>query len=82
MIAGGNERRLKDRLAGFPTSYTTDPASDHSTELGKGTIAWPALLKQARKQGIHYAFLDYDRTSVPILDSLKQSLTYLKTVKD
>jgi sugar phosphate isomerase/epimerase len=73
---------LKDRLAGFPTSYTTDAASDHSTELGKGTIAWPALLKQAKKQGIHYAFLDYDRTSVPILDSLKQSLTYLKTVKD
>jgi sugar phosphate isomerase/epimerase len=73
---------LKDRLPGFPASYTTDPDSDHSTELGKGTIAWGTLLKQARNQGIHYAFLDYDRTSVPILESLQQSLTYLKTLKD
>jgi sugar phosphate isomerase/epimerase len=73
---------LKDRLPGFPASYTTDPNSDHSTELGKGTIPWSTLLKQARKQGIHYAFLDYDRTSIPILDSLKQSFTYLETLKD
>ena len=71
---------LKDRLPGFPASYTTDPDSDHSTELGKGTIAWPALLRQARSQGIHYAFLDYDKSSGPILDSLRQSFTYLKTV--
>jgi sugar phosphate isomerase/epimerase len=73
---------LKDRLAGFPASYTTDADSDHSTELGKGSIDWPALLKQARKQGIRYAFLDYDKTSIPILDSLKQSFTYLETLKD
>jgi sugar phosphate isomerase/epimerase len=72
---------LKDRLAGFPTSYTTDPGSDHSTELGKGTIPWPALLQQARHQGIRYAFLDYDKTSMPILDSFEQSFAYLKTIK-
>jgi len=73
---------LKDRLPGFPTSYTTDAASDHSTELGKGTIAWPALLRQAGNQGIHHAFLDYDQSSVPILDSLNDSVTYLKTLQD
>ena len=73
---------LKDRLPGFPTTYTTDPGSDHSTELGKGAIQWPALLRQARKQGIRNAFLDYDRSSIPILDTLGQSLTYLKTLKD
>jgi sugar phosphate isomerase/epimerase len=73
---------LKDRLPGFPTTYTTDPDSDHSTELGKGSINWGTLLKQARKQGIRYAFLDYDKTSIPILDSLKQSFTYLETLKD
>jgi sugar phosphate isomerase/epimerase len=71
---------LKDRLPGFPTSYTTDAGSDHSTELGKGTIAWPTLLRQAGKQGIRYAFLDYDKSSSPILDSLGQSFTYLKTL--
>jgi sugar phosphate isomerase/epimerase len=73
---------LKDRLPGFPTSYTTDPASDHSTELGKGTIAWPALLRQAGTQNIRYAFLDYDKSSIPILDSLEQSFAYLKTLQD
>jgi sugar phosphate isomerase/epimerase len=73
---------LKDRLPGFPASYTTDPGSDHSTELGKGTIGWPALLRQAREQGIGYAFLDYDKSSKPILDSLEESFTYLKTLQD
>lgn len=73
---------LKDRLPGFATSYTTDAGSDHSTELGKGTIAWPALLRQAGDQGIRHAFLDYDQSSVPILDSLKDSVTYLKTLQD
>ncbi len=71
---------LKDRLPGFATSYTTDAESDHSTELGKGTIAWPSLLRQAASQGIQYAFLDYDKSSGPILDSLRQSFTYLKTL--
>jgi sugar phosphate isomerase/epimerase len=72
---------LKDRLAGFPSSYTTDAGSDHSTELGKGTIAWPALLRQAQHQGIRYAFLDYDKVAIPILDSLNQSFAYLKKLK-
>lgn len=73
---------LKDRLPGFPASYTTDADSDHSTELGKGTIAWPALLSQAAEQGIRYAFLDYDKSSRPILDSLEESFTYLTTLQD
>jgi sugar phosphate isomerase/epimerase len=71
---------LKDRLSGYPTSYTTDPGSDHSIELGKGTIAWPELLIQARNQGIRYAFLDYDKSAGPILDSFRQSLAYLNTL--
>jgi sugar phosphate isomerase/epimerase len=73
---------LKDRLPGFPATYTTDEDSDHSTELGKGTIAWPALLQGARKQGIQHAFLDYDKSSGPILESLEQSLSYLRTLQE
>lgn len=72
---------LKDRLAGFPFTYTTDAGSDHSTELGKGTISWPALLRQAQQQGIRYAYLDYDKTASPVLESLNQSFAYLKTLK-
>jgi len=71
---------LKDRLPGFPFSYTADSASDHSTELGRGTIPWPAVLGEARRRDIRYAFLDYDKTAGPILDSLKESVGYLKTL--
>jgi sugar phosphate isomerase/epimerase len=72
---------LKDRTPNATTSYNVDPASDHFTELGKGTIAWPRLLAQARKQGIHYAFLDQDETSIPVLDSLKVSYSYLQSIR-
>jgi sugar phosphate isomerase/epimerase len=72
---------MKDRVPNAPTSFNIDPSSDHFTELGKGTIAWPRLLAQARKQGIRYAFLDQDETSGPVLDSMKESYAYLQTLK-
>lgn len=72
---------VKDRIAGVPTSYAADTTAEHFTELGKGTIAWPALLHQARHQGIRYVFIDQDKTEMPVLESLKQSLAYLRTLK-
>ena len=72
---------LKDRIAGAPTSYATDATAEHFTELGKGSIPWPALLKQAREQDIRYVFLDQDKTEMPVLQSLEQSFTYLQTMK-
>jgi hypothetical protein len=39
------------------------------------------LLRQAGQQGIRYAFLDYDKSTSPILDSFRQSLAYLETLK-
>jgi sugar phosphate isomerase/epimerase len=72
---------LKDRTPNAPVSYDTDATSEHFTELGKGTIQWPALLAQARKQGIRYAFVDQDETSGPVLESLKESYAYLRTLK-
>ncbi len=69
---------LKDRLPNVPTSYTPDADADHFTELGKGTIDWPALLKQAKRQGIRYAFVDQDETAIPVLDSLRESYDYLR----
>lgn len=72
---------IKDRIAGVPTSYTEDAAAEHFTELGKGAIAWPSLLIQARRQGIRYVFLDQDKTEMPVLQSLQQSFTYLQTLK-
>jgi sugar phosphate isomerase/epimerase len=72
---------LKDRIANVPTSFANDATAEHFTELGKGTISWPALLHQARQQGIRYAFMDQDKTGMPVLDSLQQSFNYLRTLK-
>ncbi len=72
---------MKDRIANAPVSYNMDASSEHFTELGKGAIDWPRLLKQARKQGIRYAFLDQDETNGPVLASMKASYEYLRTVK-
>ena len=72
---------LKDRKPNAPTSFDMEATSEHFTEVGKGTVQWPALLSQAHKQGIKYAFVDQDETSEPVLESLKESYTYLRTLK-
>ena len=68
---------LKDRLAGAQTGYITDPPQ-YFTELGKGTIDWPAILVQARSEGVKYAFVDQDDTSLPIPQSLAVNRAYLR----
>lgn len=69
---------MKDRTAGAPTGFAMGAVAEHFTELGTGSIAWPELLKQAKRQGIKYAFLDQDETKPPVFESMKQSFGYLK----
>jgi sugar phosphate isomerase/epimerase len=69
---------LKDRTEGAPTGFEMGPGAEHFTELGKGTIAWPRLLAQARRQGIRYAYLDQDETAGPVVESMTESFAYLK----
>jgi sugar phosphate isomerase/epimerase len=71
---------MKDRLPNSPISYDMEKSSEHFTELGKGTINWRAILLQARKQGVHYAFLDQDETALPVPESMKISRAYLRTL--
>jgi sugar phosphate isomerase/epimerase len=71
---------LKDRTTNASTSYNMDASSEHFTEIGSGTIAWPRILEQAHKQGIRYAFVDQDETSIPVLESLAKSFSYLRTL--
>ena len=72
---------LKDRVANAPQSFiVNDAATSYCTELGKGTVNWPALLKQAHSQGIRYAYLDQDDTKIAVDESMKQSREYLKTL--
>jgi sugar phosphate isomerase/epimerase len=72
---------LKDRIAGAPTGYDMGKVAEHFTELGKGTIAWPALLAQAQSQGIRHAFLDQDETAGPVFASMRESYNYLANLK-
>jgi sugar phosphate isomerase/epimerase len=68
---------MKDRIAGAPTGYDMDSAN-YFAELGQGTIDWPALLRQAKAQGIRYAFVDQDETHLTIPQSLQVSASYLR----
>jgi sugar phosphate isomerase/epimerase len=84
VLAKYNDRarliHLKDRTIGAPTGYTMGKEAEHFTELGKGSIDWPALLAQAKRQGIKYAFLDQDETAEPVFESMAESYKYLKKV--
>jgi sugar phosphate isomerase/epimerase len=68
---------MKDRVAGAPTGYDMDTAN-YFAEIGQGTIDWPKLLRQAKAQGIQYAFVDQDETKLTIPESLRVSGTYLR----
>ncbi len=72
---------MKDRAAGATTTYDMDKHSENFTELGRGTIDWPALLAQAHAQGVRYAFLDQDETNGPVVASIKISRAYLRTLR-
>jgi len=72
---------LKDRTAGAPIGYEMGPSAEHFTELGKGTIDWPKLIAQAKRQGIRYAFLDQDETAGPVVESMSESFAYLHRIK-
>jgi sugar phosphate isomerase/epimerase len=72
---------LKDRQAGAPTGFVLDASAEHFTELGKGSITWPALIEQAKRQGIRYAYLDQDATAGPVVESMTESFAYLQGIK-
>jgi sugar phosphate isomerase/epimerase len=69
---------LKDRTPGATVNYDIDHSSGTFTEVGKGTIDWPKLLAQGKRQGIRYAFVDQDETTEPIFRSLEESYAYLR----
>ncbi len=72
---------LKDRTAGATVSYDPESPPGHFTDVGKGTIDWPSIFRQARAQGVKYFFVDQDGSSLPPLESLKVSFAYLHALK-
>lgn len=49
------------------------------TEVGRGTIEWPAIFAKLKDAGIYYYFVEQDISPHP-LQSLKMSLDYLKSI--
>lgn len=72
---------LKDRAAGATVSYDPEGPPGHFTDVGKGTIDWPSIFRQASAQGVKYFFVDQDGSSLPPLESLKVSFAYLHALK-
>ena len=64
---------LKDRKAGFPSSFDMSEASAHFTEVGTGAIDWPAVIAAARKVGVQHFYVEHDRIGPEPLASLTVS---------
>jgi sugar phosphate isomerase/epimerase len=71
---------LKDRKAGFPSSFEMDKASAHFTEVGNGNINWKAVIDTAKSMGIEYYFVEQDQTPGDPFDSIRSSYQYLRTI--
>jgi sugar phosphate isomerase/epimerase len=70
---------LKDRKPNVSTSVETGPAAAHFTEVGNGTLDWPAILHLADKLHIPYMYVEQDQTERPPLESLQ--ISYVNLVK-
>ena len=69
---------LKDRKAGFPPSQHLNAAAGHFTEVGHGTINWPAVLKTAQELQIEHYFVEQDESDKVPTESLRLSYQYLE----
>ncbi len=73
---------LKDMAAGTVPSTRPGPDGEsHQVDIGKGTLTWPVVLRQARAQGIQYAFMDMDHVQTTVEESMRVSRAYLRTLK-
>ena len=66
---------LKDLRIGAPTNDTGAAPPGDIVAVGKGQIAWPAVLDAARKAGVVYYFIE-DESVAPLL-GIPESLRYL-----
>ncbi len=69
---------LKDRKPNVPTSVEPGPDAAHFTEVGTGTLDWPAILHLADKFHIPYMYVEQDQTERPPLESLEISYANLR----
>ena len=72
---------LKDRAAGGPELDESKVAKTTFKEVGSGTLDFPAILRACKEVGVAHYFVEQDQVPADPLASLKQSVTYLRSLK-
>jgi sugar phosphate isomerase/epimerase len=71
---------LKDRKAGFPTSFAMNAASAHFEPVGEGAIQWKPILDAAERLHVEHYFVEQDDTYGHPIQSIRASYQYLRTL--
>jgi sugar phosphate isomerase/epimerase len=69
---------LKDKAQGTPVMYKEAPGKAAFKEVGNGVLDWPKILRAAADAGVEHYFVEQDQTPGDPLDSLRQSIEFLK----
>jgi sugar phosphate isomerase/epimerase len=69
---------LKDKAKGTPVMYKEAPGKAAFKEIGNGVLDWPKILRAAAAARVEHYFVEQDQTPGDPIDSLRQSMEYLK----
>jgi sugar phosphate isomerase/epimerase len=71
---------LKDLRKGTPKDLTGLTSEENDVALGTGELDIPAILREAKKVGIKHYFIEDE--SPRVMEQVKQSIAYLKSLKE
>jgi sugar phosphate isomerase/epimerase len=69
---------IKDKAAGTPVSFNEAVPRTAFKEAGSGILDWPKIFRAAKSAGVKHYFVEQDQTPGDPVDSLRQSIAYLK----
>ena len=69
---------LKDKAQGTPVMFKETPGKTAFQEVGHGVLDWPKILRAAAAARVTHYFVEQDQTPGDPIDSLRQSMDYLK----
>jgi sugar phosphate isomerase/epimerase len=62
-----------------PFLHAKDMAADRTmTEVGRGTLDFPAFAAARKRLGIKGFFVEHDEPTLPSMESARQSFAYLR----
>jgi sugar phosphate isomerase/epimerase len=70
---------LKDMKKGIPKDLTGGTSVEHNVPLGTGELDMVNILKEGRKAGIAYYFIEDESSAV--VDQIPKSIAYLRSLK-